>query len=171
MIGKLTITIRDAKARTSRMIYHLNMIEFGGFSGDTLADLQDWINEVVLRLDALIIGVIDSVDLSLSLDLPSGLDPFALSTSDVEEKAYFDFPATANGGAAFANSIPTFNHAKFPPGVTQMAWDADPDVAYLAPLLFQPDIAIDWTPEYGGIADNRGIAVKGEPLIYKRFKR
>lgn len=169
MIAKLTITFRDAKGKKSRTIYHLDSSDFA-YSGNLIADIKGWTDEVLLRLDKLILGVIESADLSISLGLPVGLDDFALSTSDVEEKAYFDFPATASG-AAFANSIPVFNHAKFPPGTEQMAYDSYEELADFALMLFAPSLALDWPAEYGGISDNRGNKVQSEPIIYKRFKR
>lgn len=167
-IAHATFSIRDAKGRVSRLIYHADTADFDN-DNMTLANLETYFREVSKRLDALLLGVIVGIDISVSITPDVSVKSIPLSTSDVEEKAFFVFPAVGGSGY-FAHSVPTFNHSKFPAGGDQMAWDFDADVTYYAPLLFNPGIALDWGAG-GGISDNRGVMVTGAPLIYKKFTR
>lgn len=171
-IATFTISFRDAKNKTGKMQYYLNLDDYGAFNGDTLLDAHDYLQEVVKRVNEITKGVIVRCSLCIDIDLPSGLRTTAEPDSDVEEGARFIFPVTAYD-TFFKSVIPTFDHARFPEGrKTIDPVTGDTDVRSLILMLIQPDIAPDWSPDYGGISDNRGVPLPDSalPVITKVFK-
>lgn len=92
-------TIRDAKGETSQLEVHLP-------STLSLAQWTGFASQCAVLIDAVIGGAITRVGIVIAVTLPGGIKSAALTNSDVEEGAKFQF-ATA-GGFRTGFRIPTF---------------------------------------------------------------
>lgn len=168
-MATFVISIRDAKRRRGKLIYHIDLSPSGGFGGfnSVLEDAVEYLQEVARRVNEVIKGSIVRLTLNVDLALPDGIRTVPEPDSDAEEGGTFVFERNAY----FRNVIPTFNHELFPPGTSKVKWDDDEALFSLVMLLVQSTDAPDWAAEYGGITDNRGVALSyAFPSIQKAFK-
>lgn len=171
-IAIFTMTIRDAKNKPGQLRYYIDLSPAGGFGGfnGVLEDAIFYLQEIALRVNNVIRGAVTDLSLTISLDLPVGLRAFAELDSDVEEGALFIY--NQPGEAVFQNTIPTFDHALFPPNSINLHYATEETVRDLVELMLYSTEAADWPAEYGGITNSRGISLDlaSGPIIKKTFK-
>lgn len=169
LLATFTMTIRDAKNKSGYVRYIIDLDDATWNTNDQiLTDATAYLQEVASRTNELIRGAITDLSLTLSLGLPGGIRASPELDADVEETATFTYEQP--GIPIFKNSIPTFDHAKFPTGSIDLAPGSDADVSYLVNLLVNSTEALDWAGEYGGITNSRGDVLDLLPRIKKTFK-
>lgn len=170
-VATFVISIRDAKRRRGKVIFHIDLSPTGGFGGfnGVLEDAIEYLQEIAKRINQVITGSILRLTLNVDLALPDGMRTVPEPESDIEEGGAFVYEGKS---VYFRNVIPTFNHELFPAGTSRLtAWYGDADLESLVLLLVQSTDAPDWPAEYGGITDNRGKHIHLVlPTIQKAFK-
>lgn len=171
LLAQVTLTIHDGKTRTGFVRFYLPDSAYGNVD-EIITEVETYWQEVALRLDVLIGGVITNISVSFNVALPAGLKTMAENDSDIEEKARLVFSATGTAIEGYACEIPTFQHDRF--GIfTKLAFSDDSEVDAFTQILFAPSDTAGWTADYGGISDNRGNAILEStvPTLYKKFKK
>lgn len=116
MITKVTISILDDKKKRAVMRFYLDSLDWYAIT-DYATDPREFVVEFVRRLDPVISGKIESVTLSMSVDIPDGYKKqLPAVTSDVEEGAVMS-TRTESGGVYHWN-IPTAKEENFFPDGT-----------------------------------------------------
>lgn len=121
----VTILIEDEKKSRSKMNFFLPSFWLGNADWP----IGDYLNYLASQLDPIIKGKIISISYTASLNLTAfglTLKPDALPNSDVEEIITAMLPIVAIDGSLIGrnmrHTIPTFDHSRFPPGVTETSW-------------------------------------------------
>ena len=133
---ELTVTIRDGKGENSSFGIYLP-------SGFSVANAQTFWDSVDQDLYSLIDGEVISVSVSfpLTLDALLAASNIALTTSDVQEKAYFAFKSAL--GYVKSLNIPTIRESAFQAG-SKLIDLADASVAaFVTAMLGSPVTAHD----------------------------
>lgn len=179
MILKATVTIRDAKEQASSVIYYFDPADFPDYNPFEMqiGPVVEYLQELVKRMDAFILGSVPHISLALNVDLPVGIKTEPELNSDVEEKALFKFRGRniVIGEDVFEarnynQHVPTFDHSRFGDQKQIQASD-DAEISYYTDLVTASTEAEDWSTA-GNLVDYRGtdVANISDPIIEKKFK-
>lgn len=158
----VTFTVRDEKNQTSRVQLYL---PYGPIT-QPQDDPVEFAQEFATRLDSVISGRVEAINLTLSADLPAGIKAAPTLDSDVEEGALFIYRTA--GGYTVKQRIPTILESMINPG-GGADFIGSVDLADLSTMMTQPgDLPSNWTI---GPTDYRGDDIVARVDAYEDFKR
>jgi len=161
---QLSITMRDDKDKRASVQLYLPFSDLTTIT-DAAQSPVEFAQQFATYLNAVTTGVIESISLSLRVDLPAGLRTVPDASSDVEEGALFIY-RTANGFTT-RQRIPTFDESLIQPGTREV----DRTALVVADLIEMMTIPSD-LPGNWGIApsDSRGDDITAVTETREQFR-
>ena len=150
---QVNITVRDEKGGRSKVQLYLPYSDLTTIA-DAAQSPVEFAQQFATYLNAVITGAIESISLSLRVELPAGLTAAPGANSDIEEGATFIYRTA--GGFVTRQRIPTFSEGFVVPGTREI--DLVPTaVANLVEMMTIPsDLPGNWGI---GPSDSRGDGI------------
>lgn len=161
MPTQLTVSIEDDKGKIAKHSVYVS---------GTLAQLDLWLDEYLLRLSAVIDGAIVAASLTVGVDIPSAAPALPSPVADVEQRASWSLAHAGAAGASAITTVPCWNEA-----YTELAFNVrqidifDPAVESYTNML---------TAAFGAnpcrVLNNRGdviIAIRKSRYIFRKTTR